>query len=61
MKLTERIKIKAVELGFDLVGIAPAARAPTPKPLNNGLITITTLKCCGWQEIPTPAGSPVSH
>lgn len=28
MNLTERIKTKAVELGFDLVGIAPAQRAP---------------------------------
>lgn len=28
MNLTERIKSKAVELGFDLVGVAPAAQAP---------------------------------
>lgn len=29
MDLSERIKQKAVELGFDLVGLAPATRAPT--------------------------------
>jgi epoxyqueuosine reductase len=28
MPLTQRIKEKALELGFDLIGIAPAARAP---------------------------------
>jgi epoxyqueuosine reductase len=28
MNLTERIKSRAVELGFDLVGIAPASIAP---------------------------------
>ncbi len=28
MSLTERIKEKAYELGFDLIGVAPAARAP---------------------------------
>ncbi len=37
MKLTERIKIKAVELGFDLVGIAPAARAPHAKAFEQWL------------------------
>ena len=28
MNLTERIKSRAIELGFDLVGIAPAGVAP---------------------------------
>ena len=31
MNLTERIKARAVELGFDLVGIAPAGIAPHAK------------------------------
>ncbi len=31
MNLTERIKSRAVELGFDLVGIAPAGVAPHAK------------------------------
>jgi len=28
MNLTERLKTKALELGFDLIGVAPASRAP---------------------------------
>ncbi len=28
MNLTERLKTKAIELGFDLIGVAPASRAP---------------------------------
>ena len=28
MNLTQRIKEKALELGFDLIGIAPATHAP---------------------------------
>ena len=31
MNLTERIKARATELGFDLVGVAPAGRAPHAK------------------------------
>ncbi|HZY46002.1 MAG TPA: tRNA epoxyqueuosine(34) reductase QueG [Anaerolineae bacterium] len=31
MNLTERIKLRAIELGFDLVGIAPAGVAPHAK------------------------------
>ncbi|GAB4424576.1 MAG: tRNA epoxyqueuosine(34) reductase QueG [Anaerolineae bacterium] len=37
MNLTERIKTKAIELGFDLVGVAPAVNAPHARALRRWL------------------------